>query len=396
MWNALKTKVSERYPEMVKWRRHLHQNPELSYRESATSGFIADTLKSFGLDVATGIGGYGVTALIRGGRPGPTVALRADMDALPIQDGKACSYASRVPGVMHACGHDGHTAALLGTGKLLAEMSEQLSGNVLLIFQPAEEVAPGGAQAMIRDGVLEGVDEIYGVHLWTPLPSGIVATCSGPMMASVDDFDLEIRGKGGHGGMPHETVDSLVVGAHLVVNLQTVISRNLNPIKPGVVTVAALQSGNSYNVIPDKAYLKGTVRTFDPITRKLARERIEAIISGTCSMFGAEHTLNYKVGYPPVVNSPAETERLQNVLRGVLGTEAVREAEMNMPAEDFSYYLERVPGCFLFVGAGGEGAEYPHHHPMFDLREEAIGQAALVLASAAISRLNGSAASKAI
>jgi len=389
MWDMLKAKTDELFPELVGWRRHLHQHPELSYREELTSGFVVKTLESFGLKPETGIGGYGVTATIRGGRPGPTVALRADMDALPIQDGKAVDYASKVPGVMHACGHDGHTAGLLGAAKLLNDMRGELAGSVKLIFQPAEEVAPGGANAMIRDGVLNGVDAIYGVHLWTPLPAGTVATRSGPMMASVDDFDVEIRGNGGHGGMPHETVDSLVVGAHLVVNLQTVVSRSLNPVKPGVVTVAALQSGNSYNVIPDTALLKGTVRTFDPDSRRLARQRVEAILGHTCGMFGAEYSLAYKVGYPPVVNDPAATELLCRAARSVLGTEAVREAELTMPAEDFSYYLEKVPGCFAFVGAGGAGAEYPHHHPMFDIREEAIGQAVLVLCSTAIGCLNG-------
>ncbi|MEO3947557.1 M20 family metallopeptidase [Gorillibacterium sp. CAU 1737] len=387
MWTIMKERVSALYPEMVRWRRHLHQYPELSYREDSTSSFVADKLKEFGIEAKTGIGGYGVTALIHSGQPGPTVALRADMDALPIQDDKSCSYASKVPGVMHACGHDGHTAALLGAAKVLVETKERWKGSVKLIFQPAEEVAPGGAKAMIEDGVLDGVDEIFGVHLWTPLSAGIVATRSGPFMASVDDFDLEIRGRGGHGGLPHETVDSLIVAAHLAVNLQTVVSRSLNPIRPGVVTLATLQAGsNSYNVIPDRAVLKGTVRTFDADSRKLARERVETIIRDTCSMFGAEYTLTYKVGYPPVVNTPAETERVLAAAAAVLGPDAVQEAEMTMPAEDFSHYLERIPGCFLFVGAGGEGASYPHHHPLFDLKEEAMAQAALVLLSAAMSR----------
>ncbi|MBC8078999.1 MAG: amidohydrolase [Gorillibacterium sp.] len=372
---------------MVAWRRYLHQYPELSYHEQKTSEWIAAKLTSFGLEVQLGVGGYGVTALLRGNEEGPTVALRADIDALPIQDEKVCDYSSTVPGVMHACGHDGHTAALLGAAKLLSEIKNKIAGTIKFIFQPAEEVTPGGAKPMIEAGVLAGVDAIYGIHLWTPFPVGTASTKAGALMAAADEFDIEIQGKGGHGGLPHVTIDSLLVAAHLVVNLQTVVSRSLNPIVPSVVTVGCLSAGKSFNIIADRAILKGTVRTFDEPTRQLARRRVEEIIAHTCAMFGADYTLDYKMGYPPLINHPNETEIFVEAACEVLGREAMNEPELIMAAEDFSHYLNEIPGSFLFIGAGGSGAQYAHHHPMFDLEEQAIGLATRILCSVALKRL---------
>jgi amidohydrolase len=383
----IRRQITGLYPEMVAWRRYLHQHPELSYREQQTADWIAARLTEFGLTPETQVGGHGVTALLTGRAEGPTVALRADIDALPIQDEKDCDYASTVPGVMHACGHDGHTAALLGVAKVLAGMQDRLPGNIKLIFQPAEEVTPGGAKPMIAAGVLDGVDAIYGVHLWTPFPLGTAGTRPGALMAAADEFDLDILGQGGHGGLPHVTVDSLVVAAHLVVNLQTAVSRSLNPTRPGVVTVGGLTAGNSYNVIADRAVLKGTVRSFDEDSRLLLRERVEAIVATTCDMFGAGYRLDYKMGYPPLINHPAETDILAAAAQEVLGEGACPVPEQIMAAEDFAHYLNVIPGCFLFVGAGGTEAAFPHHHPKFDIAEPAIATTAQILSLAAIKRL---------
>ncbi|MCL6458339.1 MAG: amidohydrolase [Gorillibacterium sp.] len=384
----IKDRTAEIYPEMVAWRRYLHQHPELSYQEQATSRWIEEKLISFGLEVQVGVGGgYGITALLKGNGIGPTVALRADIDALPIQDEKGCDYSSTVPGVMHACGHDGHTAALLGAAKLLSEIKDKITGTIKFIFQPAEEVTPGGAKTMIEAGVLTDVDAIYGIHLWTPFPLGTASTKAGALMAAADEFELEIRGKGGHGGFPHVTIDSLLVSAHLVVNLQTIVSRSLNPVVPSVVTVGSLSAGQGYNVIADRATLKGTVRSFDETTRLLARKRVEEIIDHTCAMFGADYTLDYKMGYPPLINHPAETKIFAEAACEVIGAAGFNEPELIMAAEDFAHYLTVIPGSFLFVGAGGEGAEYAHHHPMFDLKEEAIGSATRILCTVALKRL---------
>ncbi|MDF2935558.1 MAG: peptidase [Paenibacillaceae bacterium] len=379
------------FPEMVAWRRHLHQNPELSYQEERTSSFIAERLEELGLEVKRNIGGYGVVAELRGAGSGPVIALRADMDALPIQDEKNCDYASTVPGVMHACGHDGHVAALLGAAKYLASRKAELNGTVRFIFQPAEELSPGGAQPMIAAGVLDGVDEIYGAHLWTPFPSGEIYTRSGPIMAAADEFLLEIIGKGGHGGLPHETIDSLMVGSHLVVNLQSIVSRNLNPVEPSVISVGSFHAGSGFNVIAEKAVLNGTVRTFQHELRMQAKDRVTRVTADTCSMFGADFKLDYKLGYPPVINHRKETEWVMNTAAQLFGPDMVKECPLIMAGEDFSFYLANVPGCFFFVGAGNKeaGIGAPHHHPRFDIDESAILQTAKLFTALVLRRLTG-------
>jgi amidohydrolase len=369
------------YVEMVDWRRFLHQNPELSFQEEKTAAFVAERLRSWGIEVRTQVGGNGVRGLLKGGRPGPTVALRADMDALPIQDEKSCDYASKVAGVMHACGHDAHTSTLLALAKLLAQHREAINGSLVFIFQHAEETTPGGALSMIQDGVLDGVDAVFGVHLWTPFEVGHVFCVEGPMMAAPDEFVITIRGKGGHGGLPHETVDSVLVGSHLVVNLQSIVSRSVNPIDPCVVSVGSIQSGSGFNVIAETCTMKGTVRTFNQTLREQVKERLEQIISSTCDMFGAEFHLEYKWGYPPVVNHASEVERYYQVGTQLFGAEQVHTSPLIMAGEDFSYYLQQVPGCYMFVGAGNAaaGIRYPHHHPRFDIDERAMLQAAKLL-----------------
>lgn len=384
-------KLKELMPEMVAWRRHLHRHPELSYQEEKTSAFVAEKLEALGLSVRRGVGGFGVVAELAGAKEGPVVALRADMDALPIQDEKPCDYASTVAGVMHACGHDAHTAALLGVAHALSGMRGQLNGTVRFLFQPAEEVSPGGAVAMIRDGALDGVAAIYGVHLWTPFPVGTVYGKTGPIMASADDFTIDIQGKGGHGGLPHDAVDSLVAGAHLVVNLQTIVSRSVNPVEPGVISVGSFQAGSGFNVIAERCRIKGTVRCFNAAVRELLRERIERVTADTCSMFGADYQIEYKLGYPPVVNDSAEVQRFVRVGSALFGKDRVRTPDPVMAGEDFAYYLQRVPGCFLFVGAGNPDKSIvaPHHHPRFDIDEEAMLIAARLLAAMCLDRLSG-------
>lgn len=383
--NSTTETLKSLFPDMVAWRRHLHRNPELSYQERHTSAFLADLLKSWGLQVKERVGGWGIVAEVRGGKPGATVALRADMDALPIQDEKTCEYASAVPGVMHACGHDAHTSALLAVAKLFAGRSGELAGNVRLLFQPAEEVSPGGAAPMIADGALDGVDAIYGVHLWTPFPAGSVCAAPGPVMAAADEYVIQIRGKGGHGGLPHETVDSIVVGAQLVVNLQTIVSRSIDPVEPCVVSVGKFSAGNSFNVIAETCTINGTVRTFDTRVRDRVVERMKDICDRTGDMYGADIRLDYKEGYPPVVNDAAETERFFQVATHLFGPERVNRCPLIMAGEDFAYYLQRVPGCFMFVGAGNAqaGIVSPHHHPRFDIDESAMLQSAALLAGMA-------------
>jgi amidohydrolase len=374
------------YPQMVTWRRYLHQNPELSYHEEHTAHFIAELLRSWGIDVLTHVGGHGVVGIIRGRQSGPTVALRADMDALAIQDEKLCDYSSKVPGVMHACGHDAHTAILLGIAYTASHLQEQLQGNLVFVFQPAEEITPGGALAMIRDGVLAGVDVIYGVHLWTPYPVGHIYAREGAMMAAADEFTITIKGKGGHGGLPHQTIDSIAIASHLVVNLQSIVSRHVDPTKPCVISVGSIQGGSVFNVIAETCQLKGTVRTFDALLRIEVKSRIEQMIASTCAMFNATYEWECIWGYPTLVNHVKEVQRFHEVGARLLGESFVHDAPLIMAAEDFSYYIQKVPGCFMFVGAGNEqlGIETPHHHPMFDIDETAMRVASQLLLSMAL------------
>jgi amidohydrolase len=373
-------------PDMVEWRRHLHRHPELSFREERTSAWIAERLRAIGCDeVRAGVGGTGVVAVIRGAKPGPVVALRADIDALPIQDEKDVPYRSTVPGVMHACGHDAHTAALLGVAAHYAASRADMAGERRLLFQPAEEVTPGGALGMIADGALDGVSAIYGVHLWTPLPFGTVASAPGPVMAAEDEFFLEIRGKGGHGGMPHDTVDAIAAGAAFVQAAQTIVSRSVDPLDPAVVTIGTFQAGTASNIVAEVCRLAGTVRTFDAPVRARVQARLREIADAVCRQFGAAHSLDWRGGYPPVVNDEREAERFFAVARRLFGGDAVQRIRPLMAGEDFAYYLKRVPGCFMFVGAGSEecGAVYPHHHPRFDIDERAMLYAARLLTAMA-------------
>ncbi|MFC0189634.1 M20 family metallopeptidase [Fictibacillus aquaticus] len=392
----LYTKLQSYYDEMVEIRRHLHQYPELSFQEVQTPNYIAAYHEKLGNEVRTNVGGRGVVATLKGGKPGKTVALRADFDALPIQEENDVEYASKVPGVMHACGHDGHTATLLVLAKTLAEMKDELEGTIVFIHQHAEELAPGGAIAMIEDGCLDGVDVIYGTHLWTILPYGDVGYRTGPVMAAADSFKIKIQGKGGHGAQPHRTKDSVVVGAQLVGNLQQVVSRRTNPLDPAVLTVASFVAQNAFNVIADTAELIGTVRTFKEETRSLIENEMERIISGTCAAADVTYEFKYNRGYPAVVNHKEDTEFVAGLAPAVPGVANVYEIEPSMGGEDFGYYMQKVPGTFFFTGVQNPDWDvtYPHHHPKFDIDERGLLVAANVLGTAALSYLKKEAGKK--
>ncbi|MEH7389179.1 M20 family metallopeptidase [Bacillus sp. JJ1474] len=386
MLNKLFAKLENYYEDMVSIRRYLHQHPELSFKEVKTANYIKSYYENLGIEVRGNVGGNGVVAKIYGNKPGKTVALRADFDALPIQDEKDVPYKSLVPGVMHACGHDGHTATLLVLAKSLHEMREELEGTYVMIHQHAEEFAPGGAISMIEDGCLEGVDVIFGTHLWASEPTGTIQYRVGPVMAAADRFEITIQGKGGHGAQPHRTKDAIVTASQLVVNLQQIVSRKVNPIDSAVVTVAYFIAENAFNVIADKVKLGGTVRTFNEEVRTNIEKEIERIVKGTCYTADSTYDYLYARGYPAVINHKDETEFLINCAQNIDEVTEVVETEPQMGGEDFAYYLQHVKGTFFFTGAKPENTDenYPHHHPKFDIDEKAMIIAAKTLGSAAL------------
>jgi len=367
--------------EVIEWRRHLHQNPELSFEEEQTSRFVYDTLKRFeGLEVSRPAK-TGVLACLKGAQEGPVLALRADMDALPIQEETALEFASRVPGKMHACGHDGHTAILLGTARVLTRLRERMHGEVRFIFQHAEEKHPGGARDMVRAGVMKGVDWVVGLHLWATLSVGRIEIRPGPFLAAPDEFFITIKGRGGHAAEPHLVVDPIVVAASVVINLQQIVSRHVDPLEPVVLSVTRFHAGSAHNIIPEKVELNGTVRTFNPEVREQVPRLMERIVRGVCASHGAAYEFRFEQGYRPVVNDAKVTTVVRQVLMDVFGADAVEEGRPHMGGEDFSAYQEVAPGTFFNVGAGTPGKEcHPHHHPKFSIDEESllVGVKALV------------------
>lgn len=362
---------------MIELRRDFHQYPELSFKEEQTSKKVAEYLRACGLKVREQVNGYGVTADLMVDEAEPMIAFRADMDALPIQEETGLPFASKIPGVMHACGHDGHTAILLGVAKLLSFQRERLKGNVRFIFQPAEEINPGGAKGMIQEGVLEGVEAIFGLHLWSELPSGTFRTCYGPMMAAADRFIIEIEGQGGHGGMPHKTIDSIVLASHLVMASQQIISRQIDPLEAGVITFGKFSSGTAFNIIANKAVLEGTVRSFLPEIRETLHKKLKELTTGFANIYGAKIHLDYQYGYPPVENHKNEVDFILETAAKVFGRNNTGIMKPNMAGEDFSYYLKEIPGAFCFVGAQVPNKPvYPHHHPRFQIDESVLPKAA--------------------
>ncbi|MBW4560475.1 MAG: amidohydrolase [Mojavia pulchra JT2-VF2] len=376
--SGVRLSIRSLQPQLVEWRRRLHQQPELGFQEKLTAELISQKLQEWGIEHQTGIAQTGIVAIIKGNKLGSekVLAIRADMDALPIQELNQVPYCSQHDGVMHACGHDGHTAIALGTAYYLSQHREDFGGTVKIIFQPAEE-GPGGAKPMIEAGVLKNpdVDAIIGLHLWNNLPLGTVGVRSGALMAAVESFNCKILGKGGHGAIPHQTIDAVVVSAQVINALQSIVARNVNPIDSAVVTVGELHAGSKRNVIADTARMSGTVRYFNPAYKGFFYQRIEQIIAGICQSYGAKYDLEYWSLYSPVINDAGMAELVRSVAEEVIETPLgiVPECQ-TMAAEDMSFFLEAVPGCYFFLGSANPAKDlaYPHHHPRFDFDETAL------------------------
>jgi amidohydrolase len=357
------------------WRRDIHEHPELGYQERRTSAFVAERLREFGCDeVATGLGGTGVVGIIKGRKAGgqsgvKSIGLRADMDALPIEEATGLAYASKTSGKMHACGHDGHTAMLLGAARYLAE-TRNFAGEAIVIFQPAEE-GGAGAAAMIKDGLFERfrIDQVYGMHNMPGIPVGSFAIRPGPIMASTDAVNIHIEGRGGHAARPHLSIDSVMVGAQLITALQSIVSRSVDPLESAVVSMCEFHAGNARNVIPQTAEIRGTVRTLTAEVRTLAEKRVRDVVEGTARVTGAKIDLEYVPGYPVVVNHAAQTEFATEIAKEVAGGGNVREVPPLMGGEDFAYMLEQRPGAFIFCGNGDSAGL---HHPAYNFNDDAI------------------------
>ena len=387
----MKALAHAQHAELVNIRRHLHENPELGFEEVATAQYIADYLAGLGLEVTSQVAKTGVVALLRGARPGKTVAIRADMDALPIQELNEVPYKSKHPGKMHACGHDAHVAAAIGAARILWELRDQINGNVKFIFQPAEE-APGGAEPMIAAGVLENpaVDAIIGGHVWGSLESGIIEVMSGPTMASSDIIRLKIIGKGGHAAQPHTTIDPIVIASEIVGALQKLVSRQTDPFESVVISICSFHAGDVFNVIPHSAYMEGAVRTLNNELRQELPQKIEKIIRGITEPYGATYELDYYLGYPVTVNDPGVTETVRRAAISVLGGDKVRvAARASMGGEDYAYFLNKVPGTYIRIGTRNpeKGICQEMHHPRFDIDEAVLELTPVVYAQAAFDLL---------
>ena len=368
----IRKEIKEIEKMIIDWRRDFHQFPELSFQEHRTGDVIADELRSMGLEPKVKVGKTGVTADLKFGN-GPMIGLRADMDALPIQETSGLPFSSQNDGVMHACGHDGHMAMLLGAAKALTQIDNQYNGTVRFIFQPAEE-GEGGARYMIEDGCLEGIDEIYGIHVWNYQPVGEVGVKDGPVLAAADMFDIKIKGIGGHGAAPQGTVDSVVVASHLVQALQTIVSRNTNPLESTVISIGKINGGHNFNIIADEVSLSGTARAYSEENRNLIKTRMEEIIKGVEKTYNANITFDYKDGYPPTINHVGPTQKVLKAAEKVVGDKAGMPY-LSMGGEDFAYYLKEKPGCFFFVGSAPneqELFETPHHCSHFTMDERAL------------------------
>jgi amidohydrolase len=371
---------------VIGWRRYLHQHPELSFHEERTARFIAETLASFGGLEITRPTPTSVVARLKGARPGPVLAMRADIDALPIEERNSHDFVSTNPGVMHACGHDGHTSMMLGAAKVLAGRKDDIAGEVRFVFQHAEELNPGGAEELVKAGVMDGVDMVIGAHLWLPMPYGQVGVRSGALMAAPDNFVITVSGAGGHAAIPHETVDSIAIAAQVITNLQHVVARNVDPLAPAVVSVTRIAGGTTYNVIPGQVELAGTVRTFDETLRAKIPELMKRIVAGITAAHGATFTFEYDRGYRPVHNDERATDLLRRAVTRALGSEVLVEATPTMGGEDFSAYQQKVPGSFFFIGARNEerGITNPHHHECFDIDERALDSGTRIFVAAAM------------
>ncbi|HJT56278.1 MAG TPA: amidohydrolase [Ktedonobacteraceae bacterium] len=392
--DQLKSDIDELVPDMVAMRRDLHEHPELAFEEVRTSGIVAQRLRTLGLEVQAGVAKTGVVGLLRGGasRPGAkTIAIRADMDALPIYELNEIEYRSTIDGKMHACGHDGHTSILLAVADILTKRRSELPGNVKFVFQPAEEVI-GGAEPMVKEGAMQGVDGVIGLHLISDYPLGRVGVRSGTVFASADKLVLRVQGKGGHAAMPETTVDPIVISAHIITALQTLISRETSPFSPAVITIGRISAGTAFNIIPETAELQGTMRAFTPEHREKLVRRIGEVASGIALAMGGTCAVEVFDGCPPCINDPAMTEVVHKAAIEAVGEKDVDESEdvMTTGSDDMAYFLNTVPGCYFIVGAHNEdkGAKYPHHHPRFNIDEDALAVGVEVLSRAAMEFLH--------
>ncbi len=379
--------------QLVAWRRDLHMHPELGFQEERTAGLVADHLMRLGYRVYTGVAKTGVIGILEGVRAGPTVMLRFDMDALPIHEQNQVAYASQTPGVMHACGHDGHVTMGLGTATLLQRHRHEWAGTVKLVFQPAEE-GMNGAEVMVQEGALDDYgprpDVAFGLHVWNASPLGQAKLTAGPMMAAAERWSLTVKGQGGHGALPHQTTDPVVAAAQIISALQTIVSRNVNPQKTAVVTVGTINGGTAFNIIPDQVELTGTIRTFDAGVREKVLSRLETLCQGIATGMGVEVDLQINMLTPAVVNDAAATELMRQVAEEVLGKENVHTDFRTMGSEDMAFFLRQVPGSFMFLGSANTalGLDYPHHNSRFDFDEAVLPLGVTILAETATRYLN--------
>lgn len=385
----MRTKLIEmlesRKDEIIEIRRYLHAHPELSFQEEKTAQYIIDFYKGKDVEIATNVGnGYGIIVTIKGDKPGKTIGLRADFDALPITEETDVPFKSKNEGVMHACGHDGHTAYLMVLADCLIQLKSELSGTVKIIHQHAEEVPPGGAKSMVESGLLDDLDAVFGIHLFPTMPAGTVAFRSKELMAGRTYFKLKIQGRGGHGSSPHMANDAIVAGAHFVTAVQTVISRHLNPFDMGVITIGSFDGKGTFNVIKDSVELEGDVRYMTVENQELIEKEIRRIIRGIEEEFGVSTELTYTIDYPPLINDPEVTEFARKTLETIKDPDIkeVTESIMFSGSEDFAYYAQKFPGCYFVVGAQPEGVEKPYfnHHPKFDINEDGLLVAAKAVA----------------
>ncbi|WCK54461.1 M20 family metallopeptidase [Aneurinibacillus sp. Ricciae_BoGa-3] len=371
---TLNRTAEEAREDVIGWRRHLHEHPELSFEEEKTAQFVYDTLESFGNLELSRPTKTSVVARLIGSKAGKTLAIRADMDALPIQEENTFEFASKNPGVMHACGHDGHTAMLLGTAKVLSGMKDQIQGEIRFLFQHAEELYPGGAQEMVNAGVMDGVDMVIGCHLWSPIEIGKVGVAYGPMMAAPDTFWITIKGKGGHAALPQQTIDSIAIGAQVVTNIQHIVARNTDPLDNLVVSITQFNGGSAHNIMPGSVEMCGTVRSFDAKLRAAVPQLMERIVKGITEAHGAEYVFKYENGYRPVINNNEVTRIIEATVIEVFGKEALDLMKPNMGGEDFSAFQQKAPGAYFYIGAGNpdKGIIHPHHHALFTIDEDAL------------------------
>ena len=387
--DVLEERIRENFGDKIMTlRRDIHREPELGFDTEKTAEKVLDALNGLPLEIQTGVAQNGLVALLRGAELGPTLVLRADMDALPIQEETRLPFASEEDSKMHACGHDGHTSMLVGAAHVLSEMQQELEGNIKFVFQPAEEGGRGGGRVMIEEGILEDVSYVFALHLWPLLPHGTVAAKAGPMMAASDRFVLKVRGRGGHAAMPHLTADAAVISAHVVVALQTLVAREVNPVKPAVLTLGKIEAGSAFNVIPEEAEIAGTVRTLDPDLRQTLPERIEDLARGLVRGMRGDAELDYEFCYPVTRNDPEMSGLALDTARSLFGDEAVVEVDHpSMGAEDFAFFLEKLPGAYVWLGCRDEEHTSSVHTPTFGFDEDILPKGSALLAALALKAL---------